>query len=139
MKKPLLAIVVVSASIAAFAPPSSAAKQTGVLSAAPARVSLGRVAIGSTGWADVVISNSGTDALVLRQVGFSGSGFSSDFGNSACYWTGLPAGGSCQLRLTFTPSERGGSVGRAEVSFSTAAAPSTYINADVRLRAVGVG
>jgi hypothetical protein len=139
MRKLLLAILVVSSSIAGMALPSSAAKETGVLSADPARVSFGRVVVGSTGLADVVISNNGTDALVLRQAAFSGSGFSTAFGDSECYSTGLPAGGSCQLRLTFAPAERGGSTGTAIVSFATEAALSTYLDASVRLHGVGTG
>lgn len=132
MRRSLFAIVVMA--MVALALTASAAPGAGVLSADPDRVRFGQVVVGATVSADVVIYNNGTDALTLAQVGWRGD-FGTDFSNSTCYWNGLPAGGSCQLRVSFSPLTRGGQWSPMYVDFRTAA--STYVSIELRVQGTG--
>lgn len=131
MRRSLSAIVVMSLAMVALALPASAAPSAGVLSADPDRVRFGQVVVGATAWADVVISNTGAEALTLAQVGWRND-FGVDF--STCY-NGLPAGGSCQLRVSFSPLTRGGQWSPMYVDFRTA--DSTYVSIELRVQGTG--
>jgi hypothetical protein len=143
MRRLLGSLFATSLLMIAMAVPASAATTTSVLSISPTRLSFGKVAVGSTGWADVTISNSTSDDLALGSAGFtSGDGFSTDWSLSSCYWQGLPAGGSCTVRLTFTPTDVGGEVAQAHVVFMDPLtfdplAPEWIFTDWVRIRGIG--
>lgn len=134
----LTAVVGIVVAIVFPATATAANRTPSTLSVDPTRVVFGRVAVGTTVTSDVLIKNNGTDALVLVSTGFTrGEGFSTDYGPSTCYSAGLPAGGSCTLRFTYTPVAVGGDNSEATVNFRIADTTTYVASPPVRLRGTG--
>jgi hypothetical protein len=91
---------------------SSSASGTMLLSGSPSSLSFGDVTVGSDSTLPFVITNSGSESVVISQAGVSGTGFSVA---SPTLPLTLTAGQSTSFSVTFAPTTAGSVTGTASV------------------------
>ncbi len=92
------------------------------LTANPANVSFGSVAVGSTGLQSLTLTNSGTASTTISSVGVSGTGFS--IAGLSTPMT-LNAGQSASFSAAFTPASAGNASGSISIDSDASASPMT--------------
>lgn len=100
---------------------------TGNVSLSPATFAFGDELTGGTTAAEVfTLTNGSTTALALNNASFTFGGADPlDFAQTNDCVPSLAAGASCQIRVTFTPSQKGARSATLEVSDSDSSSPQT--------------
>ena len=88
-------------------------KGVGTVTATPANISFGKIAVGSDATSPVVLKNTGTSKVTLTSLKTSGTGFSV---GGAKFPLTLSGGRSVTLTATFAPQQQGAATGDAYVA-----------------------
>lgn len=95
-----------------------------MLSISPASVDFGVQALGSTGSASVVLTNTGIDPAIVTSVEtLTSTGGQAVFSTSQSCVTNIAPGGTCTLDITFIPTAIGSASGIVTISDNTLASP----------------
>jgi hypothetical protein len=104
------------------------------VSLSPTVLAFGNQDVGTTSPPQpATLTNVGSSALAIKRIGINGSN-GRDFAQTNDCGSSLPAGGSCQIQVTFTPQQQGQESASLFVSYAGKGSPQT-----VSLTGTGIG
>jgi hypothetical protein len=118
----------VNVKISGNAPPAK-------ISVSPTSVNFGNVNLGSTSGKTITVKNTGTSDLVISNINITGSNASEFSQTNDC--TTIPAGGSCTITGTFTPTSIGIKSATMSISSNDPKKPTVDVKLSGKAEAAG--